>query len=530
MQSFLVVILGSILAGAFISNFLARRHYIYGQIAALCANTIVLVLWLLVYRSLPIILNSSQNVTTNYIVSWSFSIDQASWQLCLCLLLLAEALLLIDLPGFEFNDVQTSSSLARHARLPLILILTGVAFLATWSDSLIGLIYSWTLLALIWMLLLWSTAREKLALTGLFWRTGTLLLGVIFLMLASGSLPDTQGLTISSIEWPTNAKIWVLLASFTFLGTIPIFWWRPIGAKLPVSTSVLAHIVPTVAGAALLIRLNIVGNEVYGIALGATLIGLLSLFFGIVMTWQNLKNVKVALPYMTIAQAGLIVMVGVWSVEDPIVAITRVLVLALGTLFLSIQIPRQRIAWFVIVPIAALSGLPLTAGFLGIAPLYDTWLTGGQFLLVLITGMLIIPFTAGVIIISTNLHAESTTVDVSTNKRISYIVGLILPTAGLIALPNLNLSETNWVSLVVILVAAFLGVALSRNDRFVTKVQGGVDRAIHAKYPRNDISRLVKSFSRTVSTIIRGATNIFEGELGMLWVLVLIFIVWLAGR
>jgi len=234
-----------------------------------------------------------------------------------------------------------------------------------------------------------------------------------------------------------------------------------------------------------------------------TLFGLVGLFVGSALTWRHMENASLALPYLT---------------------------LAVGGLFLAALIPKQRLAWFVIVPIAALAGLPLTAGFYGLALLYDAWLEDGRLILVLITGLLCVPFITAAILVSIKNNSENHMPITSTWTQIRIFVGLLLPTIGLLTFPNFDLSELNWISIVAIFLSAILGVVLSQYSKLVGKIQTSLNSTERIRLPQEEIYLALITISRKIRVIIRDAAAIFEGEGGMLWLLVLVLIVWLAVR
>ncbi len=530
MSIFLAICLALLLIGAAITYIFAIRRTEQASAVALVIMTILLVIWLIASRLLPQNLTLASISYVDIQFSLSLHIDGTAWQLSLYLLLLVEALLLISTSVAEVNGSNYDKPINQRLIIPSILALTGTALLSLWSESIPILLISWTLLALFWSVFLWSIAGERISADRIVIQASPLLFGVFFLWLAVAFNPGSKELSLNHGEWPIQSQVWAFIAAVAQLGVIPLHWWRPINWRLPTSKSALIHIVPAVAGGSLLVRLISINDSWIGITLLATIIGLIGILVGTVLTWRHFDDVFRALAGLALAQASLLALLGVWTSAGVVVAGIQVLVLAIGGLFLVAELTPPKLNWFPILPVAALAGLPLTSGFVGLVQLYGAWIVSGRIVLVLATGLLYVPLIASAILLSVNSTREQTQKPISVSTQISHNTAMLLPTIGLLALPSLPSSGVEILSLIIILTAAILGLILSRKDQLVQEARPGLRRAIRLNFPTESLRKLLTSKTNALGNALREALSILEGEGGLLWLLVLVIIFWLAQR
>jgi hypothetical protein len=84
------------------------------------------------------------------------------------------------------------------------------------------------------------------------------------------------------------------------------------------------------------------------------------------------------------------------------------------------------------------------------------------------------------------------------------------------------------VSLLFILIPALGGYLLSRQSVQAYELQQTVGIALHFDLPRRQITEYLSVILSNIESIIREGAAILEGEGGMLWLLIIIIILWLA--
>ena len=519
MSGFLAAILSLLLLGILITAVLAwqqRRHL--HEVAAGVA-LVALLIWLAAGRSLPLAISLG---------NWSLQVDQIAWQLSLyALLLVFAALMLLLLPAGN-DESGPEGRLALPALPAAILLLAATTLAAIWAASLPGLLTFWTLQALAWMLLLALTEPGAVAFDRLLLRGGALLFSLVFLGMAAVALgrPAASGLDMGS--WPAPARIWILLAAATYLGAFPLQWWRPLKRNLPAVPAALIQSMPAVVGGSLLARLALNSPAGLGYTLFLATFGLIGLLIAVSRAWIVLGRPGAVVANLALGQASLILLVGAWAGHEAIVAATAVLVMAVGGLRLAGDSLQGRMAWLRAPAVAAIAGIPLTAGFIGLATLYSSWSASGLYLLLLVTALLCAPLVAAAIMVPWGGRSEQgRRGDLRGNWPV--IAGQLLLAAGLVALPFPLAAQTSPLAWLAILLAAAGGIALSRQIERVQEIPAGLQRAFHFDLPGNRIYRHAASLGAFTGYVIRQAAAILEGEGGLLWLIVLLVVVWLAG-
>lgn len=526
MSLFLITVLILLLAGAFITYLLSERQRKVATTGATIVLAITLIFWILANRNLPHSFVLADWSPVDSASQWLLLVDEINWQISFYFLLLMEALLLTQA---RFNLAgPTPQSPVERLFLPLTLVATAVVLLAVWSSSLIGLLSSWTFLAVIWLVLLWLSQGTVANPKDLIRRFGLLLLSVAFLGLAVATSDRPAELALTAESWPTTSLFWAYLGVLCQLGAIPLQWWRPLTSPLSLSASAIIHLLPGVAGTALLARLVQFAGSQTSIATIITILGWLGLIFGAYLAWMHMKRPVLAGTGLAVALVGLLVIVGGWSDSYSVVASYRVLILAVGSLYLMNGLPKQRFPWYIVVPIAALAGLPLTAGFSGLAPLLSGWLSSGRIVLAVFTGLLMVPVIAAALQLSRQVTIDGREVPLTLGERIQLNIGLLLPTLGLLVVPGSSLVDVPLTTWLLILSMAGASIIFSRSGerlslrllQFIQGLNTGdiVDRA----------GRFMAKLTNGLSIIIRETSRILEGEGGLFWILVLAIIIWFA--
>jgi hypothetical protein len=412
-------------------------------------------------------------------------------------------------------------------------LLTGTTLVSLWAVSITTLIAGWTLLALAWLIAGWAVIDGRERFEVLFLRFGALLASGLFLWLAAASTPVPMNAGLEFVEWSSASRTWLALAAAVQLGVFPLHWWRPLNRPLPPVSASLLHIVPAVAGAALLARLAATGGSSGGQLLLLTVLGLLGMVVGASLALAHIQRPGWSAAALVLAQVSVIAMIGAWAGSSAVLASTRVLILGLGGLFIVAGWQGPRPKWLVAASFlfaAALAGLPLTAGFHGLASLYNAWLTDGRFIVVLAVALLYVLLIAAATAIAWPKKPSEDRILLPSLRQAQYGFALFLLVIGLFALPGQSLSEIRAVTWLAILIPAVAGFALSRYISQIHDVQDVLRGAFHLNLP---VVRLRSAFERLLAgagAVIRESAAILEGEGGMLWLLILVVVLWLARR
>jgi hypothetical protein len=519
MSGFLAATFLLLLLGLLITAVLAwqRRRYHYETATGMVL--IAVAVWLVAGRSLPLVAA---------IGKWSFQVDQIAWQLSLYVLLLVLATLIFLSAPSVGNEPDPVNRFTWLARPSAILLLTATTLLVLWADSLAGLLTTWTLQTLAWTFLLAVAGSRTADVNRLLLRGSTLLFSLVFLWLAAVALdrPSQAGLDMGS--WPVQARTWILLAAVTQLGALPLHWWRPLKWSLPAASAALIHTMPAVVGGSLLARLALNAPAGIGYTLFLTTFAFLGLLVAVGRAWIHLRRPGIAVANLAMAQASVVVLVGAWAGSEAVVAELGVMVLAIGGLFLANAVLKGTLAWLRAPAVAAIAGIPLTAGFIGLATLYNNWVSGGLFLLLLVTTLLYVPLIAAAIVAP---RGERRDQDEPTELRntVWIVAGQLLLAAGLVAIPIPLAGQTSPFAWLAIILATAAGIALSRQSEWVQQAPAGLQRAFHLDLPGDRLYQYAASLGSFTGNAIREAVAILEGEGGLLWLIILLVVVWLAG-
>jgi hypothetical protein len=533
--------------------------------------------WLAAAGSLPLSVTLSRWPETLALLPWQWQVDEIAWLLsALWLLLLAAALLVgaavhLDPLAAQESDGQLPAAVTTlwPALRPwwpavqpgLLLLLGATGLIATWSASLVGIVTGWTLLAATWIvLLLLATPFEASRRgssgppVGLLVRLGAGFSGPLFVWLAAAALPVTvnRGGQLAEIgQWPLPAGAWLLLAAVWQMGIFPLHLWRPLDCRLPAYTAALLHTAPALAGLSLLVRLVSATDVALSFGLPLTALGLLGLLVGVAMSWSVAADKARAVAALALGHASIVLLVGMWAGGEALLLEARVLLIGTGLLFLSTVAQNgDRPAWYTagtMVAVAALAGLPFTAGFTGRAALYNAWLADGRFLLVLVSVLLHIPLLAtafyitwgkqpgaaahGVTLTSLRLGLLPPAVALPEREKWPGLLvagALLLPAMALIKGSGLPLADVHFFTWPALLVPAVAGVILLRYLPFLRETQMALRQVVGLDLPLGRLYGTVGRLLATAGSALRETAAILEGEAGLLWLILLLLLFWVA--
>jgi formate hydrogenlyase subunit 3/multisubunit Na+/H+ antiporter MnhD subunit len=565
--------------------------------------------WLIAGWRLPLVVTVSHWPVATQLGAWRLIVDDVAWLLSGLLLLVVTATAVVNFaaawrhepgqsdhvepePGRAAPEAATSLAPLTAEPAALLLVLTAGGLVTLWAESLAGVMVGWTSLAIAWLLLLVQSGpgvafhpagengpaagtdeqrdSQSQATAGFIGqlapRLGLMLLSLFFLWLAaatSATAATPVGWLNQVGQWPVVSLTCLLIAATLQMGVFPLHFWRPIswptagrpapGRHMPASVAALIHIVPALAGASLLYRLLSGSSVALGYSLPLTAFGLLGLLIGAAMAWSLLDTPVRATAALSLAHAGLALLAGVWAGPGALLAETRVMALAVAVMFLAPRLAAAQLArrpWLAVGPalaLAALAGLPLTAGFLGRAALYHAWLDNGRFILVLVSALLHIPLvTVSALLLwrpaGPSLPAESDLpaegrpstgrwpwppVGSGTWPSLAYGAGLLLPALALL-IPGPSLGPFNLFVWPAILLPPVMGLVLLYYLPEAHEAQMALQQTVRFDLP---LGQLVDSLSRVFTytgTAVREAAAILEGEGGLLWLLIMLALFWLA--
>ncbi|MEP7356407.1 MAG: hypothetical protein ABI847_04160 [Anaerolineales bacterium] len=432
-----------------------------------------------------------------------------------------------------------------------ILLLTLTALMSIFSENVLTRVVAWALLDIIYFLsLLWLAEGESLepqAVLNLTFNAAGTLCAVAAAVLISRT---SATLSLRDAALTPQSTVLMTLAAIFRLGLFPLHLALPTEVTLRQGVGTLIRLIPAAVALETLSRLALFGFS-ETVRPWLAVFALAALVVGAFQLW-NSADPRHGLIYLVIAQSGVAVLAGLWGGAQGALALTvTTLTLIMGgaLIYLSSGHDEQR-PWPTALPlvgVAAIGGLPLTVGFLGVGHLYASLIAaGGWYWLalavivlaqsVLVAGLLYAVFWPGV-----SLEAEPVTFA-------AYFGGLSLPamllvlTAIFATLPGSialmqdlgllgfsGLGSAVAALLVVISLAA--GYALWRFDALIRGFAAPLTGLSLANITRLDwLYALVWNVLRSLGSLVDNVGAILEGEGAILWALVVGVLAWLLTR
>ena len=461
---------------------------------------LTLLIWLIIRPQLPLEASLFSWADSGILPDWTWHIGTTGWRLTAWLLLLSTAV--------SLHTTLTKPSTTRLA--PTSLLLTAAALSAIWSDSFTGLLAGLTLLLASWFITLWLAGERKNA---FLFKGASLLLG---LMLA----------------WPIGSSRTALLGAALLLNIWPLPLWQPRSPGSGTAVAALTSLLPPLAGSLLLLRLLSVAELSPGISLLLTALGLVGFMQAVRLAWGRLHLPSYAVAALLLAQSHLLLLSAIWVGATGVVAELRVLLLAGGTLTLLVAQPNGQ-RWLRLgtggIALAALVGMPLTAGFSSRAGLYARLLADGRWALLLVLALLHLPLIiAGMRLLLANDEAS---VAPETRHWHDWLreAAPVLTALGLLSVSNIIWSAVPLLVWLAILGTAAAGLVLSRLLGDTQPVRVMLRQALGAERPFVGTLPSFKALGSGVQTAVNDAADILDGDSGLLWLLLLAVIIILAG-
>jgi hypothetical protein len=527
----LVAVFLLLITGSIITFVLARKKPTLTIPVAIMIMVVESVVWFLLKGRFPLEPTVVGATSSPVSMGWSFRIDDLAWQLSLYVLLLATGVFLASEAWVRSSTAEPESNQVFNRAVPAAFLMIGLSLLSLWSNTLFSLVQSWTLLIVTWLVFLLVIVPDRDSQRKSIIRASLMMFAVLFLGLAVVSLGNLSLDDLNSAEWSQGAINWALLASITMMGLFLFHWWRPLENQLPAAVDSLAHIIPIVAGGSLLIRTVSSSNLASGYTVVLTLLCLLGLLTGVVISWMHLLHPRKLAPAVAFSAISLTVLTGIWIGPEAAAAEVRVSILAIAGIFIvsrwkSVAPIWQRIISLVFV--AALAGMPLTAGLSGLLPLFATWLEQGRFILALVTSLIMVPFLAIAFYISWPRQSSTTEGSPGEIALAEIAAALTILAAGLISTDSLNLITSEIPAFALIIISTAGGLVLSRYPQRASDVQDLVRDSIRIDLPLERIKRTILMLLSSLEHFFSEGAAILEGEGGMLWIFVLLIILWLA--
>lgn len=529
MSIILIILLAIIICGAIAEILLARYQPRYRSSAAAIAMLLALVVWLFAGRSLPL---SSETIGSSGSSMWQLFVDDYAWRTSFSTLLLVASGMVVTAIYNRKTIPERQQSWKKNLSPAIILLTTGATLLSIWAVSLPAIFTGWTLVAISWALLLWTAEVDERDPSSVVVKLGFILGGLLFLGLAVASQPNMEQVSMRPESWSSQARFWAMMAAVIQLGALPLHFWRPMKSSFTDNAAGVIHIIPAVAGVQLLIRLSateITDGSAYVILL--TAFGLLGILYGTILAWSSLENLPIGAVSLALAQTGVILLAAAWAGTETVFAASQVFILATGSFFLLVPWSDPLAKGYkipMLFGVAAMAGIPLTAGFYGLAGLYRNLAVDNRFILALVTALLITPLLAAATLQIWFAKASKTPNPMTTLDKSQVAIGVSLPALGLLVFPTTVENGNQLVGWLLLFFSSMGAVAISLYMIKIQDVRTTLTGAFHLPAPSETGKRLLSSVASVTGTAIREAAAILEGEGGMLWLLLLVVILWLA--
>lgn len=527
----LVVILLLIPIGMVLSGFLARNNYkISGDVTIGLVGLIIL-LWLIGGLGLPASINIMNLTFDTLDVRWHLYIDPLSWRTSLFVLIVAEVILLIQRPrSYKVNSGDVKKN-GKWLILSIFLLMLLTTLLGLWSDSFFGLMMSWSGIGVSWFAYQWNANQTSSQFRQVLVSGSPLMLAIGLLAITGAVGSGQSNITDNSSGISASTLIWGTLAGLTMLGGVPLVLqnsardWR----ASQLESGVLAVLLPSVAGAFFLARMATFEFSSTLFLLIMTGLGLIGFLFAVYLALIGYKDKNRVVPVLLLAWVCIILLTTLWSDSKAVVAHIGIFSLSIGTYFFitgSVVVNK----WTSILPAGAIAGMPLTLGFTGLTGLYYGWLNLNMYPLFLVTALLISLFIAAVILALRSEGLRKLKETSQGQQRYLNQVALVLISLCLLDLPHLEMEGAHIIAWIAILLSIAVGTLAAW---YIESRMVAVDELrgiFRVNWPALSSRKKLKGIYSSYIKVIEEAIAILEGEGGMLWVLVLVIILWLARQ
>jgi hypothetical protein len=246
--------------------------------------------------------------------------------------------------------------------------------------------------------------------------------------------------------------------------------------------------------------------------------------------WEQLHLPLTAVACLAAAQTHLLLLTAVWGGTAGAFATLRVLLLAGTILFLAASQPLTPSRWWrAIAPgiaLAALAGVPLTAGLAGQAALYQGLSLDGRLILLLVLAFLqVLLVAAGLSLVWPQAVAE---VPVATRADVIQEVAILLPALGLFSPGGVAWAQISWLAWLFLLAVPLGSVVLFRFVPAFHHLVAATRRAFTFNLPLNRVTAVFTRWLQGMGGAFQETAAILEGEGSLVWLLVIILVLLVA--
>jgi hypothetical protein len=517
----LLFLLLLLLVGAAATALMASRFPRYLPQTAVVLGGLALLLWAIGRTQLPIYQTIAPWSAVPGLGDWAWQADSANWPVTGWLLLLLFGALLVV--GWRSHPLPGPLPTASY-----LFGLTAVTLITIWGNSLVSMMAGWLLLLPVWGVTIWLVRGAQHNETRLLVKMGLLFSTLLLLLLAQaltgGSQPFGQQI------WTEQAQLALTLAVLGQMGIWPFVGWRLRSANFPPALLALLYLAPASAGGVLLVRL--VGSGSLGAqGLLLTLLALFGLLVALRRAWARLHMPLFVATAVLLALAHLVLLAGVWGYETAVLAALRLLILGSGVLFFTANEGWNRQVWWRFVApavvLAALAGLPLTAGFVAWSGIGQAFWADGRWILLLVFLLLLMPLVTAVFLINQPGPPDADPAPL-TAANLLPDVGALLPALGLLTVTGVKWRELSLLAGLFMLLVPLGAALLFYFMGSLRQTTAVVRQALTPQLPWERARESGQRFWQGLSEAFGEAAAILEGDGNLVWILVLIAVLlWL---
>jgi hypothetical protein len=505
-----------LLIAAGVLSWLVRRRWV--NLAVLATLPALIIIWLIIGTG------AVEIPSTLSFLGWQWFGDNVGWGLTAILLILT----LVSLIQFHANRSPESDS----SHPAIILGLSAATMPLLWAADGFTRVFFITL----WLVCVAGITRRLKLLPSLDGKSGIFqIVAVLFL------------LWFAAITRPPLSVVSTLVASLLLLGVWPFSGRLTYRIQASAGISTMVPALPVIAGASVLASAIRMPGLTASHLLVATVLGLFSILAGFIRFWNEGQPSGRLLSGSGLVLSGIILLAGLWAGATTLVAAAQVAVFVpvmLGWLVNQqakptvepmvgspVQLTRQftlssRMATLGFAYLA-LAGMPLTAGFISLSALYQAWVMGNGYALILIMVILWSLYLATLVLLKRSLinqHEQS--VNISAGSLI------LTPALAFLGLLRLDLSQLSGLSIVVwiaLVVPPIIGILVGRFLPDAAAVASLLRDSFSINLPLEPLKNRASGFGSGVASALADATAILEGDQGLLWITsLLLLLLWLS--
>jgi formate hydrogenlyase subunit 3/multisubunit Na+/H+ antiporter MnhD subunit len=460
-----------------------------------------------------------------FAVPLSFRVDQTAWVLSVGLLLvcLATALTWLAHPGQH-----------RPGPRAVSLLLVAAAIASLYASNLLMLVIAWGMMDIMLVVALLVRSDPQLgrraAAAIILYTSSTLSVWIATLLIEN----EHGSLYWRLLDPGHSAQSWLILAAALRIGLYPFHQWLPTELGQSPDRATLLVTVPPTAGLALLARLALAQALPLDSIVPA--LAAISALVGSALAFRRPQR-RAGLPFIALAVAGLATAALVTDSAGVLTAAALNWMFVIVSLFIARGFTRQQWWWSagMLIAAAAVAGVPGTLGFAVRTSLLDRLLTDNHWALLMIVLMAETLLIAAIVRPLFRPSAEEEPIGRARAASFAaamacaalplVIFGLI---SGLIpGLPPLSQVAGRWsVTLILaLMLPVAAGVTLGWRFRSTGVAGDDTHEAVWERLVRLEwLNALAAALMQRLTALLRGLSNVIEGEGGLVWAIVIIVV------